>query len=120
MSWPNRGLDTEQTGYPVTSLSSLRPTDPRLRVAGTRKRRHLSIEEPRGFPLKSLKAASTAGRRPPKKMNDMPVTPSTQPSESYNDMPTVSPSGGSNFGASLRKERGAIAAQVSEYVTRTS
>jgi hypothetical protein len=45
-------------------------------------------------------------------MNDMPVTPSTQPSESYNDMPTVSPSGGSNFGASLRKERGAIAAQA--------
>lgn len=46
-------------------------------------------------------------------MNDIPVTPSTQPSESYNDMPNVSPSGASNFGASLRKERGAIAAQVS-------
>ena len=120
MSWPNRRLDTEQTGYPVTSFSSLHPTSPRLCVAGKRRRRRLSIEEPRGLPLKSLKAASTASGRPAKKMNDIPVTPSTQPSEPYNDMPNVSPSGGSNFGASLRKERGAIAAQVSETLTRAS
>ncbi|EAQ89365.1 hypothetical protein CHGG_05984 [Chaetomium globosum CBS 148.51] len=105
-----RELDTEQTGYPVTSLP---PIFPRPRGTGTRRPRNLSIEQPYELPVKSLKAASTAARRPPKKMEDIPVTPSTQPPESYNDLPTVSPPGGSNLGGSLRKERGAIAAQCS-------
>ncbi|KAH6628041.1 hypothetical protein F5144DRAFT_577781 [Chaetomium tenue] len=107
MFWPNRELDTEQTGYPVTSLP---PIFPRPRVTG-RRPRSLSIEQPYELPAKSLKAVSTATRRPSKKMDDIPVTPSTQPSESYNDLSTVSPSGGSNPGGS-RKERGAIAAQA--------
>ncbi|KAH6854643.1 hypothetical protein B0I37DRAFT_362683 [Chaetomium sp. MPI-CAGE-AT-0009] len=88
MSWPNKGHDTEQAGYPVASLSLPRPTAARVRGAGARERRHLAANQPRRLSLKSLKSASTAARRPPKKM-DIPVTPSTQPSESYHDMTNV-------------------------------
>jgi len=113
MSWPTRGHGLEQTRYPVAPVPATRPTAARVHVTGgTSRHRRTSVDEKRGLAANSLKAAQRAGRPTPRKMNDLPITPTTQTFPPSLANSTDSPSAAS-ASASLRKERGAIAAQVS-------
>ena len=110
MSWPDRGYyDLEPTRYPLSPRVPAYPTSStRTYAVGNSIFQRASADTPRTLAASTLKADPTATN-----MDGMPVTPTIQSSESVPRTANVNPSTSSLLGASQRKERGAIAAQVS-------
>ncbi|KAL2134523.1 hypothetical protein VTI74DRAFT_11567 [Chaetomium olivicolor] len=108
MSWPIPVSGLEQ--YPLARDPLPHPAPTRFNALGTAPKRKF-VDESRTPAVGSLRAALEAIRPPPKMMSDLPSTSTTQtslPSQSAAAAsPLVAPSG-----TSLRKERGAIAAQA--------
>src|SRR5690349_8015964 len=116
MSWPARAHGFDQTTNPVAAPLSLpHSASARVHVAEhqhRRRRRRTSVDELRGLAANGPRTIQTAGRLPTKKMDDPPTTPTNETFQPFAHNSSDSLSAGS-LGASLRKERGAIAAQVS-------
>ncbi len=104
---PSRRNRLGHAKYPVTRYPLPFPC-PRVYVTRNNKG-HLCRRTfaPRGLVVSSPKAAQTAVEPPSKKMDGSPVTPPTKHSHFHSSLNS------SALSSSLRKERGAIAAQVS-------